>query len=100
MLRAAVELDPAAAAVVSLDGCSVYDSIRRAAVLSKLQHVSAHYCGRTTRGACTMSARLTASNKAGGETPQGIRNLGAEVWRGDKPPAERRFVALGVPDRT
>ncbi|CAE7368844.1 ccdc135, partial [Symbiodinium pilosum] len=40
---------------------------------------------------------LTASNKAGGEAPRGIRDLGAEVWRGDKPPAERGFVALGVP---
>ena len=34
---------------------------------------------------------------AGGAAPPGILDLGAEVWRGDKPPAERGFVALGVP---
>ena len=34
---------------------------------------------------------------AGGEAPPGIVALGEEVWRGDKPPAERGFVALGVP---
>ena len=39
MLRAAIELDPTAT-VVSLDGRSAYDSITRAAVLSKLQQVA------------------------------------------------------------
>ena len=34
---------------------------------------------------------------AGGAAPLGILDLGAKVWRGDKPPAERRFVALGIP---
>ena len=33
----------------------------------------------------------------GGPAPPGIRELGEDVWRGDKPPAERGFVALGVP---
>ena len=33
----------------------------------------------------------------GGPPPPGIRELGEEVRRGDKPPAEREFVALGVP---
>ena len=32
-----------------------------------------------------------------GPAPPGIRELGEDVWRGDKPPAERGFVALGVP---
>ena len=34
---------------------------------------------------------------AGGAAPPGILDLGAEVWRGDKLPAERGFVALGIP---
>ena len=33
----------------------------------------------------------------GGPPPPGIRELGEEVWRGDKPPAERGFAGLGVP---
>ena len=33
----------------------------------------------------------------GGPAPPGIHELGEDVWRGDKPPAQRGIVALGVP---
>ena len=36
-------------------------------------------------------------NYAGGPPPPGVADLGLEVWRGDKPPQERGFVALGTP---
>ena len=36
-------------------------------------------------------------NAQDGPAPPGISELGADVWCGDKPPSERRFLALGVP---
>ena len=36
-------------------------------------------------------------NRHGGPAPPGIAELGANVWRGDAPAAERGFVALGTP---
>ena len=34
---------------------------------------------------------------AGGCAPPGIAELGPDVWRGDLPPAQRGFIALGSP---
>lgn len=36
-------------------------------------------------------------HRRGGPPPPGVAELGADVWRGDKPPAERGLLALGVP---
>ncbi|OLP74419.1 hypothetical protein AK812_SmicGene46046, partial [Symbiodinium microadriaticum] len=36
-------------------------------------------------------------NRDGGPAPPGIAELGANVWRGDAPEAERGFVALHTP---
>ena len=35
-------------------------------------------------------------NNAGGPPPPGVAALGSEVWRGERPPQERGFVALGT----
>ena len=35
--------------------------------------------------------------RAGGAAPPGVAALGPEVWRGDRPPPERGFLALGTP---
>ena len=43
----------------------------------------------------TLAKRVSMSPAAA--TPPGIRELGEDVWRGDKLPAECRLVALGVP---
>ena len=36
-------------------------------------------------------------NYEGGAPPPGIAELGTEVWRGDRPPQQCGFVALGTP---
>ena len=40
--------------------------------------------------------KTRACNTEGGPAPAGIADLGSEVWRRDKPPAERGFFTLGV----
>ena len=46
-------------------------------------------CSQPRENACLPCCR--------GSAPPGIAEQGAEVWRGDKLPSERGFVALGVP---
>ena len=55
-------------------------------------------------GECLAAAGVAANlgktrvyNRDGGPAPPGIAELGANVWRGDAPAAERGFVALGTP---
>lgn len=42
-------------------------------------------------------AQWKVYNRAGGAAPPGVAALGPEVWRGDRPPPERGFLALGTP---
>ena len=50
------------------------------------------------RGLAADLSKTRVYHARGGPAPPGIRELGEDVWRGgDKPPAERGFVALGVP---
>ena len=48
------------------------------------------------------SANLKKSifNYEGGSPPLGVADLGPEVWRGDRPPQQRGFVAVGIPIAT
>ena len=46
---------------------------------------------RTNLGKCRVY------NTQGGEAPPGIAELGAEVWRGNRPANERGVMVLGTP---
>ena len=48
------------------------------------------------------SANLKKSifNYEGGSPPLGVADLGPEVWRGDRPPQQRGFIAVGIPIAT
>ena len=81
-----------------------------AAFLDDLYVVTSHERARevcdVVSGAVQHGAGVSANlgktrvfHAAGGEAPPGIQELGDEVWRGDKPPVERGFLALGVPIR-
>ncbi|CAE7568781.1 unnamed protein product [Symbiodinium natans] len=185
MLRSAVEFDPRAT-VVSLDGRSAYDTISRAAILSKLSevvpallpfaraiyartstflwwddegtlheisqaegieqgdplapglyalgqheslvaaaarlaqgerllaflddlyvvttpersgHLGGVVAGEVERGAGVAAnlGKTQIYNAQGGAAPPDVAALGPDVWRGDLPPEQRGFVALGVP---
>ena len=50
--------------------------------------------GRSPHVAANLS-KTRVYNRDGGPAPPGIAELGANVWRGDAPEAERGFVALG-----
>ena len=60
--------------------------------------------GDTVAGAVEREAGVAANvgktrvyHAAGGPAPPGVDELGEEVWRGNKPPPERGFLALGIP---
>ena len=60
--------------------------------------------GDTIAGAVERRAEVAANvgktrvyHAVGGPAPPGVDELGEEVWRGNKPPPERGFRALGVP---
>ena len=51
----------------------------------------------TRAGVTANLGKTRVYNRDGGPAPPGIAELGANVWRGDAPEAERGFVALGTP---
>ena len=55
--------------------------------------------GEVERGAGVEAnlGKTRVYNAAGGDAPPGIDDLGRDVWCGNLPPAQRGFVALGVP---
>ena len=54
--------------------------------------------GEVERGAGVDANRGKTSvyHSAGGDAPPGMADIGADVWRGDKPPEERGFLAMGL----
>ena len=55
--------------------------------------------GEVERGAGVEAnlGKTRVYNAAGGDASAGIDDLGRDVWCGNLPPAQRGFVALGVP---
>ena len=51
----------------------------------------------TRAGVTANLGKTRVYNRDGGPAPPGIAELGANVWRGAAPEAERGFVALGTP---
>ena len=54
-------------------------------------------CVEAHAGTAANRGKTRVFNFAGGPAPLRVTELGPDVWRGDKPLAERGFVALGTP---
>ena len=93
LVAASASLRPDERLAAFLDDLYVVTVPERAAPLLRV------VTGEVERGAGVEAnlGKTRVYNAAGGDAPPDIDDLGPDVWCGNLPPAQRGFVALGVP---